>query len=150
MKCTFQCTQFSSCHSLTVEEAFITEQTFRLLRTNSVKEKFESIRRYFNFRLLERSYPEKLVNKIEAEVDFSSQNTAWKYKPMTFQKHSTVCHHLAYNPGVPKLNEIVTIIHVSLLMPPLSVTGRIKSLYRKNKSIKHVLVRANLLVTPKP
>ena len=101
---TFQYTQFSSCHSVTVKEAFIKGQTLRLLPTNSIKEKFESSRRDFKFRLLERSWP------------------------MSFQRHTTVCHRQAYNPGVPKLDEILTNIHVSIQMPPLSVTGRIKSL----------------------
>lgn len=99
--------------TLTVKEAFIKEQTLRLVQTNSIKEKFESSRRDFKFRLLEHSYLEKLVNKIQAEVDFSFRNAALKYKPMTFQKHSTVCHHLAYNPGVPKLKAIITYTYLS-------------------------------------
>ena len=59
------------------------------------KVKFESDKRDFKFRLLERSYPQGLVNKIQAEVDFSSRNNALKYKPMTF-KHILpfVTHHL--------------------------------------------------------
>ena len=80
---TFQYTHFSSCHPLSVKNGFIKGGTLRLLRTNSIKEKFESNKRDFKFRLLERGYPEELVNKIQAEVDFSSRNNALKYKPMT-------------------------------------------------------------------
>ena len=54
---TFQYTHFSSCHPLSVKKGFIKGETLSLLRTNSIKEKFESSKRDFKFRLLERSYP---------------------------------------------------------------------------------------------
>ena len=79
----FQYTHFSSCHPFSVKKGFIKGETQRLLRTNSVKKKFESSKRDFKFRLLERGQPQKLVNKIQAEVDFSSRNNALKYKPKT-------------------------------------------------------------------
>ena len=72
-----------------------------MLRTNSIKEKFESSKRDFKFRLLERGYPQKLVNNIQAEVDFSSRNNALKYKPKTSK--NILPFVTTYNPGVPKL-----------------------------------------------
>ena len=56
---TFQYTHFSSCHPLNVKKGFIKGETLRLLRTNSIKEKFDSSKRDFKFRLLERGYPQK-------------------------------------------------------------------------------------------
>ena len=70
---TFQYTHFSSCHPLSVKNGFIKGETLRFLRTNSSKEKFESNKRDFKFRLLERGYPQERVYKIQAEVDFSSR-----------------------------------------------------------------------------
>ena len=83
---TIQYTHFSSCHPLSIKKGFIKGETLRLLRTNSIKEKFESSKWDFKFRLLECGYPQKLVNKIHGEVDFSSPNSASKYKPKT-SKH---------------------------------------------------------------
>ena len=65
------------------KKVFIKGETPCLLRTSSIKEGFESKRRDFKFRLLERGYPQKLVNKIQAEVKSSSRNSALKYKLKT-------------------------------------------------------------------
>ena len=48
---TFQYTHFSSCHPLSVKMGFIKGETLRLLRANSVKENFESMKRDFQPRL---------------------------------------------------------------------------------------------------
>ena len=102
---TFQYTHFSSCHPLSVKKGFIKGETLRLLRMNPIKEKFESSKRDFKFRLLERGYPQKLVNNIQAEVDFSSRNNALKYKPKTSK--NILPFVTTFNPGVPKLKEIL-------------------------------------------
>ena len=43
---TFQYTHFSTCHPLNTKKSFIKGEALRLLRTNSVKENFESIREF--------------------------------------------------------------------------------------------------------
>ena len=72
---------------------------------NSIKEKVKSSKRDFKSRLLDCGYPHELVNKVQAEVDFSSRNNALKYKPKT-SKH-ILSFVSTYNPGVPKLKEIL-------------------------------------------
>ena len=72
----FQNTHFSSCQSLSVKKGFIEGETLHLLRTISIKERFESNKRDFESRLLGRGYPQELVNKIQAEVEFSSRNNS--------------------------------------------------------------------------
>ena len=90
---------------LSEKKYFIKGETLRLLRTNSIKERFVSNKRDFKFRLLERSYSQDLVNKIQAEVEFSPWNNALKYKPKTSK--NILPFVTTYNPGVPKLNEIL-------------------------------------------
>ena len=129
---TFQYTHFSSCHPLSVKKGFIKGETLRLLRPNSTKGKFVLNKRDFNFRLLERGYPQELVNKIQAEDDVSSRNNALKYKPMISK--NILPFVTIHNPGVPKLKEIL-MKNWSLITnnpnlariftnAPLSLTGR--------------------------
>ena len=75
----------SSCHQLSVKTIFIKGETLRLLRTNSNVEKFESSKR-----LLERGYPRKLVNKIQAEVDFSSRGICFSNVLVTCVVQATI------------------------------------------------------------
>ena len=53
---TFQYTHFSSCHPFSVKKGFIKGETLRLLRTNSVNTKFESLKLDFESRLLHFNY----------------------------------------------------------------------------------------------
>ena len=98
----FQNTPFSSCYPLSVKKK---GETLRLLRTNSIKERFETNKQDFESRLLGRGYPQKLVNKIQAEVEFSSRNNSLKYKPKISK--NILPFVTAYNPGVPNLKEIL-------------------------------------------
>ena len=50
----------------------------RSLRTNAVKESFDLEKREVLTRPIERGYPQDLVEKILAQVQFSSRNTALK------------------------------------------------------------------------
>ena len=57
-------------HPLSVEKGFVQEEALRLLRTNSVKESFESKKLQFLTRLLERGYPKSFVEDILSEQEF--------------------------------------------------------------------------------
>ena len=146
---TFQYTHFSSCHPLSIKKGFIKREALHLLRTNSLKEKFESSKWDFKFRLLERGYPQKLVNKIQGEVDFLSRNSALKYKPKTSK--NILPFVTTYNPGVPKLKEIL-MKNWSLITnnPNLAriFPNTLIAAYKKNKSLKDLLVRAK--IPPQP
>ena len=81
---TFQYTHFSSYHLLSIKKGFIKGETLRLLRTNvSVKENFESMKRDFQSRLLDRGYPLEFIESILTDIDFSSRKAALQTKPET-------------------------------------------------------------------
>ena len=56
------------------------------MRTNSVKESFELRKKEFLSRLIERGYPQHLVQKVFADAQFSSRNTAIRNKPKSSKK----------------------------------------------------------------
>ena len=78
----FQYTNFFSWHPLSIKKGLIKGEILHLLWRNSIKEKFESSKQDFKFCPFELCYTQKLVKKIQAKVDFSSQNNALKYKLM--------------------------------------------------------------------
>jgi len=69
------------------------EKAQRLLRTNSVKENFETSKRDFKQRLFQRDYPLTLVRKILTEVQFSDRKEALENKTKQ-TRDSTVCYSL--------------------------------------------------------
>ena len=58
---------------LSVKKDFIKGEALRLLRTNSIKERFESNKWDFKFRLLERSYPVDVANRFQATIKFTRE-----------------------------------------------------------------------------
>ena len=78
---TFQYTHFSTCHPLNTKKGFIKGEALRLLRTNSVKENFENVKRDFEQRLYNRGYPVMLVKNILREVRFENRKEALRSKP---------------------------------------------------------------------
>ena len=95
------CTDFCSSHPLNVKKSFIKGETLRLLRTNSVKETFESRKLEFLTRLLERGYPRELAENISAEVKFSSRNEALQNKTKT-SRNVLPFIITTFNPATPK------------------------------------------------
>ena len=59
-------------------ESVLRRVLLRSLRTNAVKESFNLEKREVLTRTIERGYPQDLVEKILAQVQFSSRNTALK------------------------------------------------------------------------
>ena len=60
---TFQYTHYSSCHPPGVKKGFIKGEALRLLRTNSSKILFEERVKTFKQHLLQRGYPQNLIQK---------------------------------------------------------------------------------------
>ena len=56
------------------------------MRTNSVKESFELKKKEFLSRIIEQGYPQDLVQKVFADAQFSSRNTAMRNKPKSPKK----------------------------------------------------------------
>ena len=65
-------------HPPSVEKGFVKEEALCLLRTNSVKESFESKKLQFLTRLLERGYPKTFVEDILSEQEFLHFNLTTK------------------------------------------------------------------------
>ena len=101
----FQYTHFSSCHAPGVKKGFIKGEALRLLRTNSSKTSFEKKIKNFRSNLRVRGYPEKLVNKVLAEVEFKNRKSALQQKPK-LQKR-LLPFVTQYNPSVPNLKSIL-------------------------------------------
>ena len=80
---TFQYTHFSSCHPQGVKKGFIKGEALRLLRTNSSKIVFEEKITNFKAHLLQRGYPEDLINTTLSEVNFKDRKLALQQKPKT-------------------------------------------------------------------
>ena len=77
-----------------------------LLRTNSVKESFEKLKRLFESRLHLRGYPHKLVQTILNDVQLSSRQSALTNKTRTSSR-SVLPFVTTFNPAVPNLKKIL-------------------------------------------
>ena len=73
---TFQYTHFTSSHPPGVKKGFIKEEALRLLRTNSSKKIIEEKIKVFKSHLLERNYPEKVIQTTLLEVKFEGRKLA--------------------------------------------------------------------------
>ena len=77
---TFQYTHLTSCHSLAVKRGFVKEEALRLLRTNSSKELFQEKIRNFKEKLLDRGYPENVIQRTLSEVNFKDRKQVLQQK----------------------------------------------------------------------
>ena len=78
---TFHYTHFASSHPAPgVKKGFIKGEALRLLRTNSSKKIFEEKIKVFKSHLLERGYPEKLIQTTLLEVKFEERKLALQPK----------------------------------------------------------------------
>ena len=102
---TFQYTHFSSCHPQGVKKGFIKGEALRLLRTNSSKIIFEEKITNFKVHLLQRGYPEDLINTTLSEVNFKDRKLALQQKPKTNLR--ILPFVTQYQPSVPNLKQIL-------------------------------------------
>ena len=142
---TFQYTHFSSSHPLSVKKGFIKGEILRLLRTNSVKEIFELRKLEFLTCLLERGYPRELAENILAEVKFSSRNEALQNKTKT--SRNVLPFITIFSPATPNLKKVL--MKRWNLITESNRPGQTYSeppivAYRKDKSLKDLLVRAKI------
>ena len=139
---TFQYTHFSSCHPFNTKKGFIKGEALRLLRTNLVKENFCKHKRDFEQRLCNRGYPTTLVHKILTEVQFSDRTEALRNKTKKAKE-------ILPPPNLKKI--LMKHWHIIQQQPRLAHIFKQPPIvsYRKEKSLKDVLVRAKLpLITP--
>ena len=147
---TFQYTHFSSCHPLKTKKGFTKGEAQSLLRTNSVKENFDKHKRDLQPRLCNRSCPTTFVHKILTEVQFSYRTKTLYDK--TKKAKEILPFVTTYNPVTPNLKKTLMkhwhIIQQQRRLAHISNQPPIVS-YRKEKSLKDILVRAKLpLIMP--
>ena len=85
----FQYTHFKSCHPQGNKKGFIKGEALRLIRTNSSKIIFEEIITSFKSHLLQRGYPEDLINITLSEINFKDRKLALQQKQ---KRNLAVCH----------------------------------------------------------
>ena len=136
---TFRYTHFSSSHPFITKKGFIKGEVLSLLRTNSVKENFYRYKRDFSEqrRLCNRVYRKALVHKILTEVQFSNRKEALRNKTKNAKEILQFVTTSTNNPATPNLKKILmTHWHIIQQQPRPII------FYRKEKSLKDVLVRA--------
>ena len=89
---TFQYTEFTSCHPLGVKKGFIKGEALRLLRTNSLGFNFEENIAKFKRNLIERGYPEMLIQETLSEVKFENRNAALAQKLKENKQNLAFCN----------------------------------------------------------
>ena len=77
-------------------ESMLRRVLLRSLRTNAVKESFDLEKREVLTRPIERGYPQDLVEKILAELQFSSRNTALKKRTENNWKYFAVLYDFQF------------------------------------------------------
>ena len=88
-----------------LKKGFIKGEALRLLRTNSSKIIFEEKITNFKAHLLQRGYPEDLINTTLSEVNFKDRKLALQQKPKTNQR--ILPFVTQYQPSVPNLKQIL-------------------------------------------
>jgi len=142
---TFQYTNFYSCHPPGVTKGFIKGEASRLLRTNSSQSIFEENLRNFAVRLKNRGYPAATVEKHLSEIKFSERKASLSNKNRTAQK-KILPFVTQYDPALPDIKETLMRKWHLIQNHPLRNIFKESPLlpYRKGKSLKDILVKANL------
>ena len=137
------CTRTSNRQKLQSNTGYINGEAPRLLRTKSSKTTFEENITLFKQRLRYRGYLDKLIYKTLSEVNFSEKISALQNKPKKSAK--TFCRH-GISPFCAQPKTIqMSKWHLIENQPLLREIYKDASLlsYRKERSLKDVLVRAN-------
>ena len=142
---TFQYTEFTSCHPPGVKKGFIKGEALRLLRTNSSRFNFEENIAKFKRNLIERGYPERLIQETLSEVKFENRNAALTQKPK--ENKRILPFVTQYQPSVPNLKQILMKNwHLIEQQPRLKEIFKEPPIisYARGRSLKDILVRAKL------
>ena len=142
---TFQYTFFTTCHPPGAKKGFVKGEALRLLRTNSSIKTFEENITAFKKHLLERGYPQNLINNTLSEVKFQERTQALLQRNKT--KKRILPFITKYHPAVPNLKEILMrkwyLIQQQPLLNQIFKEPPIIS-HRKRRSLKDILVRAKI------
>ena len=128
-----------------MKKGFVKGEALRLLRTNSSIKTFEENITKFKKHLVERGYPQNLINNALSEVKFEQRTQALLQRNET--KKRILPFIKQYHPAVPNLKETFTrkwyLIQQQPLLNRIFKEPPIIS-YRKGHSLKDILVRAKI------
>ena len=138
------CTRTSNRRKLS-KTGYIKGEGSRLLRTKSSKPTFDENITLFKQRLGNRGYLDNLIDKTLSEVNFRERMSALQNKQKT--RKNILPFVTEYRPSVPNLKPCIQMSKWHLIenQPLLREIYKDPSLlsYRKGRSLKDVLVRAN-------
>ena len=124
-----------------LKKGFIKGEALRRLRTNSSKIIFEEKITNFKAHLLQRGYPEDLINTTLSEVNFKDRKLALQQKPKTNQR--ILPFVTQYQSSVPNLKQILMKKWQQPLLSGIYKKPPLVS-YKRGRSLKDILVRAKL------
>ena len=99
---TFQYTHFTSCHPPSVKKGFVKGEALRILRTNSSKTTFEENISNFKKRLIDRGYPQTLIENLLSDIKFTERESAPTSLTETQQQRGK--RNIAVSDTVPALS----------------------------------------------
>ena len=142
---TFQYTFFTTCHPPGAKKGFVKGEALRLLRTNSSNKTFAQNITTFKNHLMEKGYPQNLINNTLTEVKFQERTQALLQRSKT--KNAILFFVTQFHQAVPSLKEILTrkwyLIQQQPLLNQIFKESPIVS-YRKGRSLKDIPVRVKL------
>ena len=95
---TFQYTHFTSCHPPSVKKGFVKGEALRILRTNSSKTTFEDNISNFRKRLIDRGYPQTMIENLLSHIKFTERESVLLKQNNEKQKN------IAFRDTVPALS----------------------------------------------
>ena len=143
---TFQYTHFTSCHPPSVNNGFVKGECLRILRTNSSKATFDENISNFKKHLLDRGYPQNLIDRILSEIESTGRPTALKQNNKERKEILPFVTQL-YQLSISNLKEALLknwhLIQNQPLLCQIFKQPPILS-FKKGKSLKDLLVRAKI------
>ena len=97
---TFQYTHFTSCHPSSVKKGFVKGEALRIQRTNSSKTTFEENISDFKKRLIDRGYPQTMIENLLSDIKFTERERVCT--PETQQQRAK--RNIAFRDTVPALS----------------------------------------------
>ena len=128
-----------------LKKGFVKGEAFRILQTNSSETTFGDNISNFKKRPIDRSYPQALIENLLSDIKFAERESA----PLKHnkEKKETLPFVTQYQPSVSTLKEVVMKRWNLIQNQPLlrqNFKEQFIISYKKGKSLKDMLVRANI------
>ena len=137
---------FTSCHPPSLKKGFVKGEALRMLRTNSPKTTFEENISNFKKRLIDRGYPQTIIENLLLDIKFTERESAL-LKHNNKEEKEILPFVTQYQPSASTLKEFLmknwNLIQNQPLLRQIFKEPPIIS-YKKGKSVKDMLVRAKV------